>query len=448
MAPPLLTEIGSSGLPVLGEQDRKAHPGRHAAASVAERHIDIHPLLAGGPGDRARGAVWPAPVGRVVGVAPGQDLFDGQWRSGSLRVRGRTTGRRANRSDAPTGRPRRPWRSDWSIECQSSPGAAMTGPAQLSGQRPVAWRCISAHIRTLATVSRRRCSGRRCVSSLASDVPPGRPRKPFRRAMSMFFQSSPGASGTPPDRPLGHWPWVAWCASAQARIWISVRWGRAFGLRVPRCSASSRASDEPAVRPRRPKSNERLIAPHDSPGAASTAPDSSTGQRPWAAWCASAQAEDLLDRQVRAAVESRTAAILDQHTGQGRRAGQAATALEQGRVDRTPALSGCTMDRPRLEVGPAAKGRVMGVGPGQDLLEGQPWDRMHVPRAPVLGEQPGERRSSRQAAATLTEVVVEAPPTLPVLTWDRARHPGGPAALGSHDRRRPRPGSARPSAPT
>ena len=134
----LRDDLGSFGrdrrVPVLGEQQREAHPGRHAAAPVAERHIDIHPLLAGGPGDRARGAVRPAPVGRVIGVAPGQDLFDGQRRPASFRGRVvRPAEHRPQRRSRPAGRGVRgaaPGRSSSSPRrCGADRACAARGPA-------------------------------------------------------------------------------------------------------------------------------------------------------------------------------------------------------------------------------------------------------------------------------------------------------------------------------
>ena len=55
-----------------------------------------------------------------------------------------------------------------------------------------------------------------------SPIPPGRPRRPRRRALSMYFQFSPGAPGIAPDSQPGHRPVAAWCASPQARIWSRV----------------------------------------------------------------------------------------------------------------------------------------------------------------------------------------------------------------------------------
>jgi hypothetical protein len=63
-----------------------------------------------------------------------------------------------------------------------------------------------------------------------------------------------------------------------------------YSFRRPRCAASSRARDCPPGRPRPPILRFRLINSQVSRLAPATSPERWAGQRPLAAWCASAQA--------------------------------------------------------------------------------------------------------------------------------------------------------------
>jgi hypothetical protein len=92
---------------------------------------------------------------------------------------------------------------------------------------------------------RRRRSSRR-----ASESPPGRPRWPRRRAVSMARQFSPGASWTAPERAPGQRPVRARCASAQWRICPSVSGGKP--AQRPRGRARNCGRVVPPGRPRRP----------------------------------------------------------------------------------------------------------------------------------------------------------------------------------------------------
>ena len=91
---------------------------------------------------------------------------------------------------------------------------------------------------------------RRSASRRASDEPSGSPRPPFKRALLIAFQVSPGAAATDPDFRPGHSPVASRWASAQARICSTSSLGRLPMLRMPRRSWSNRASVVPPGRPR------------------------------------------------------------------------------------------------------------------------------------------------------------------------------------------------------
>jgi hypothetical protein len=69
---------------------------------------------------------------------------------------------------------------------------------------------------------RRRDGG---LKSCANDEPPGRPRRPMRRALSRLRHVSSGASSIGPDVVVGHLPVRWYWDAAQARTWSFVRRG-------------------------------------------------------------------------------------------------------------------------------------------------------------------------------------------------------------------------------
>jgi hypothetical protein len=89
----------------------------------------------------------------------------------------------------------------------------------------------------------------------------------------------------------------------------------------------------------------------------------------------------------------------------------------QGVVDGAPGQPRRFGHRARIRVGPPTRLAVVGIRPGQDLLDGQLRQVCGVEHAPPLGQQQGQGRAARQAA-------------LPVAQGHVHRHPGFPQRRG------------------
>ena len=93
---------------------------------------------------------------------------------------------------------------------QDSAGASGTGPDAAFGHLPCRSLYASAHRSISGIVIGRGCFPPRPARFHASTRrrldPPGSPRMPFERALSIAHQFSPGASMTGPEAATGHRP--------------------------------------------------------------------------------------------------------------------------------------------------------------------------------------------------------------------------------------------------
>src|SRR5258707_12424403 len=98
--------------------------------------------------------------------------------------------------------------------------------------------------------------------------------------------------------------------------------------------------------------------------------------------------------------------MLDQHLAQRAAARETAPALAQRDVDVLPRLSRGFRNRPHAPVRPAAGAGVAGVGPTQDLFDGQHGTVRARPHVALAREQPGQRQIAGQATNSLAEGTV------------------------------------------
>ena len=198
-----------------------------------------------------------------------------------------------------------------------------SGPT--AGQTPCSAWCASAQARICSTrrfppphrdlrhdLGRLRCCASNAVQRRAggqaavarvqgrNDVPPAFAGCTRNRPGSLEPASGRGLRGKHRPR-SGSDLWSVWASSAhpgdhggRPEVWLS---------------------DPPAGRPRLPFFSAKSIFAHDSPGTPATPPVARFGQRPVAAWCASAQAEDLFHGQPWGAIGRRRAAMRDQEDG-------------------------------------------------------------------------------------------------------------------------------------
>ena len=103
-----------------------------------------------------------------------------------------------------------------------------------------------------------------------------------------------------------------------------------------------------------------------------------------------------------------------------------------------PVLAGRLPDLARRERGrPAADAAVVRIGPAQDLLERQRRQPLAVPRAPLGGKQARERAAAGQAPRSAPQSVVDSPPGIRRVFWDRPRLGRWPATDAAVVRVRP-----------
>lgn len=132
----------------------------------------------------------------ICQVSPGASGIGPEFRCGQF-----------PRSDSPFGNPRPPVCNELTTISHVSNGASGIGPVVLHGQRPVRWKCASAHRRIAATVSFGRLAigeiARSRSRSLANVSRPGRPRVPCRSALSIPSHDSAGDWSSIPECLLG-----------------------------------------------------------------------------------------------------------------------------------------------------------------------------------------------------------------------------------------------------
>jgi hypothetical protein len=195
-------------------------------------------------------------------------------------------------SERPAGKPRPPLRSASSTADHVSSGASGIGPAFTAGQRPVRRRCASAHRKMSLTFSLggflRLRTPRCCVSNVAREDPPGRPRPPVWSAASTALHVSPEASGIGPDFCPGQCPVRRQYPSAQRTMSLTLSLRRSLTLRTLRYCASNCAREDPPGKLRVPNQSADAIALQVSPATPCTAPAVLLGQRPVRRLCASA----------------------------------------------------------------------------------------------------------------------------------------------------------------
>jgi hypothetical protein len=109
-------------------------------------------------------------------------------------------------------------------------------------------------------------------------------------------------------------------------------------------------------------------------------------------------------------------------------AGQAAPAIHQAMVDRTPGFSRRCAHRPRSLLGPGAGLATMCIGPTQDSLHGKPRQSSYVADTTVFSQQLGQRPASRQAAGSLVQGSMDTAPGFSGRLRNRARGGDWPAA--------------------
>ena len=141
--------------------------------------------------------------------------------------------------------------------------------------------------------------------------------------------------------------------------------------------------------------------------------------RPMAGRCAVrlGPGQDLLPGQMAAPAWP----VLVQQAGQRRAPRQTAPARPESFVDRVPRLAGCVAHRAGIAMRPLPRGRMVRVGPGQDLGDAQIRKRRLIAGATVLGQQPGQRGAPRQAPPPLPQPSIDASPGLPRSTQPPCR---------------------------
>ena len=165
-------------LAVLSQQLGQRSTAGQAAAAHLQSAVEARPGLEGHARDRTgRPRTRPAAVGGVMGVGPGQDQVDRQAGGRAGPTARRRRGRRVGNCSASQARRR------------------STGD---SGLAP----CVTP---------------RSSASSMASDDPPGCPRRPRLKAVSIADQDSSSTPQTGPEPRSGHCPVAVRWASAQRR---------------------------------------------------------------------------------------------------------------------------------------------------------------------------------------------------------------------------------------
>ena len=131
------------------------------------------------------------------------------------------------------------------------------------------------------------------MSSCNSEPHAGEVSRSLRSASSTTLQLTPPEPGTSPEFLLGQRPVCECQASAQARIWsLEKLWSGWFIL--VRCSETSRSSEPPAGKPRRPSARASATLNQVSPHEPGIGPDCQSGQSPLSAKIALTQAQDLV----------------------------------------------------------------------------------------------------------------------------------------------------------
>ena len=153
-------------------------PARQAAGALTQARLTCPQFSSGWSRHRAGALSRPPAGGGVVGVGPGQDQVDREAGRRPRCARARRRGRRVGNCSASQARSR---------------------SAGDSGFAPSA-------------------TPRSSASSRASDDPPGSPRRPRLKAVSIADQVSSSAPPTGPERRSGHRPVAVRWASAQRRI--------------------------------------------------------------------------------------------------------------------------------------------------------------------------------------------------------------------------------------
>ena len=209
-----------------------------------------------------------------------------------------------------------------------------------------------------------------------------------------------------------------------------VRRGSPLGFRAPRRSASRRARDEPAGRPRWPLSQRqadpvpRFLRQPRTPGRIprrASAPWRRGGRRP-------RPGSDRRSAGGSSGSRGRRGARPATGRGSSRPAGRAAP----GRGPSPPRPRSRPARRRPAPIGPwPAPGLgVVGVGPGEDLLEGQPRQGMDIAHGARLGQQARQARPARQAPPALEQGKVDRFPGLALDPAHAARSPRRPPAGG------------------
>jgi hypothetical protein len=122
--------------------------------------------------------------------------------------------------------------------------------------------------------------------------------------------------------------------------------------------------------------------------------------------------QNLLHRQRGRVLRVADAAVFGQQAGEGRTARQTTVALAQVAIHGVPGFLRRLVDPTGGPRRPGARALVVGIGPGQDLADGQPRQTALVADPALLGQQLGQGGPTRQPAQALAQRHVQVDPLL------------------------------------
>ena len=219
-------------------------------------------------------------------------------------------------------------------------------------------------------------------------------------------------------------------ASAQATIRSGQSAGRCFGSGTPRCSDSRRESDEPPGRPRPPSRSSLLMLRSFPPGHCPRVRRTSSASRR-ALVKGIGPVQDQGDGQRGRPVPPwppPPPSVLPQQAGERRAPRQTPFPVFQTIVDPPPGAVRSTGHRAGRHVRPPPGRLAIGIGPAEDLLDGQHASPARHLRATMLHQHPPQGRPARQSPTTLGQRDVDLAPGHAGDTGDRPGVVLGPEA--------------------